>query len=150
MPDDIRPGALRPNAQLFRRGGTEGIPCAEQDLFPLAFKLVCKLADGSGLAYAVYAHHQDNGGLGLKLEAGVSHVQKLAHQLHQTRSGLVAVTEAALPGHFPQSLHHIFGGGGSHVGHYQQLFQLLVKILVVRGIVPKYLFKLLKVSSCLC
>ena len=53
-------GPLRPDLQLVRRCGPEGVRRAEEDPLALAFQLIAQFADGRGLAYAVDAADQND------------------------------------------------------------------------------------------
>ena len=145
--DDVSPGALRPDAQLLGSGGTEGIPGAEQDALALGLQLGGDLADGGGLAHAVDAHHQDDGGPGVQLEGGIPHVQQLGQQLDEAGTGLVPLAEAPLPGQLAHGLHHVRSGGGAHIRQHQQLLQLLIEILTVGLVTLEQLFQLLHIAA---
>ena len=74
---NVTAGALSPDGKLLGGCSAEGITCAEKHTLSLLTKLICKLTDGCGLAYTVYAHHQNNGGPGFKLKGIILHLQVL-------------------------------------------------------------------------
>lgn len=57
--DDRHSYSLGPDLQLLYGRSTEGIGSPEHDALACLTKAMCQFADGSGLAYAVYAHYHD-------------------------------------------------------------------------------------------
>ena len=133
MPHDLHLGPLRPDRELLRGGGPEGVGGAEQHLFPLLAEAGGQLADGGGLAHAVHPHHEDDGGLCAQLEAQVALFEALRHDLHKGGLHVPAAPEAPLLRDLPQPVHRLGGGLHPGVGHNHGGFQVLEELLVLPG-----------------
>ena len=145
--DNVHPGAFRPDAELLGRGSAEGVARAEQDFFALRLELSGELADGRRLADAVDAYHKDDRGLGVELQCRVADVQKLCQYLDKPLARLVAIAEAALPCHLLEPLYDRRRGRRADVGHHEQLFKLVIEVIIIGLVALEYLLKILKIEA---
>ena len=126
------PGAAGPDLQLLDGGGPEGVGGAQNHGLALPLQAGGQLADGGGLAHAVDANHQDDGGLGgdVQLVVPLQHVRDNGLQLPHDKAG---VGDALLLDALAQPVADKARGVHAHVAHHQQLLQLLKELLVYFG-----------------
>ena len=137
---DRHPGPLRPDRQLLRRRGPEGVPGAEHDLPADGLEPQGQLADGGGLAHAVHAHHQHDHG---PAQRGPGNIHLLDHDLLQDFPGGAGVLHVLLFHPFPQLADNDRRGLQPAVRHDQDILQLLVEILVNLPVFPDHIVDLL-------
>ena len=130
LPDDIHPGPSGPDLQLIRCRRTEGIRRAQQHLFPVVLHLMGQLADGGGFAHTVDADHQNDAGLGGKLQLGVAHIQHLHQNVLQGLPHLVGTFEMLHIHLFPELLHGLHRRVHAQIRQNQALLQVVIKIVV--------------------
>ena len=94
-------GALRPDLQLVRRSGPEGVRGAQQHPLALALELMGQLADGRGLAHAVDADEQHHGGLRGQVQSRVPHGHLLRQDVPEGGLDLLLVLELSPSGPAP-------------------------------------------------
>ena len=131
--DDAAVRALGPDGELLRRRGAEGVRRRQQDVFALGGVSGRQLADGRGLAHAVHAHHQDDGGLRLQLQLEAADAQGVRQYLHQRGAHLVLPQERLIAHLFAQLRDGPGRRGRAGVRQYQRVLQLLIELLVLAG-----------------
>ena len=148
--DDIRSGALCPNAELLGCCRAEGVACAKEHILALGLQACRELADGRSLTYAVYADHEDNRRLGVKLELCVHIAEHVLHISDKRFLGGFALVYIAAQQNTLIIHHYLRRGLAADIGHYQHFLKLVVEILTVDIVIAEYLFKILDIFSGLC
>ena len=131
--DDLHPAALRPDGELLGGGSAEGIGSSKDNLLALLIQIMADLADGGGLAHAVYADEQHDGGLGGKIKLQIAYGEHLGEDLLHAVAGTLSVLDAALLRAPAQLVHRLHGGVHAHVGQDQRLLQLVIKLVSQLG-----------------
>ena len=130
--DDLNGVALTPHLQLFNRRGAEGIAGGEQHRLALTLQALGQFANGSGLAGAVDADHQDHIRLARRVDR-----QRLAHRLkdrpHVLAQGAhqrLTVAELLARDALAQTADNTLGRLDPDIGHQQLGLQLLEQIII--------------------
>ena len=126
-------GPLRPDLQLVRRCGPEGVRRAEEDPLALAFQLIAQFADGRGLAYAVDADEQHHSRPGREIQLRAAHVHLLSQNVPEGGLDRLLVLELLLPDPRAEFFHGVQRRVHAQVRQDQRLLQLLEKGLVRLG-----------------
>ena len=141
--DQRDPGAVGPDLQLLAGGGTEGVARGQHDPAALTGVVIGQLCDARGLAHAVDADDQDDGGVAVQLHLcfGAHLVRnELAQLVRRLLTGLQALFVHAVA----ELVHQFDGHFAADIGQDELFFQLIVKIIVdlaasecVQDIAPK-------------
>ena len=141
--DDRHTGAARPDLQLLAGSGAEGVACGQHDLFALTGVVVGQLCDAGGLAHAVDANDEDDGGMAVQRHFGLR-AHLVGDDVAQSVSRLFAGLEALFLHAVAEGVHQLHGDVAAHVGEDELFFQLIVEVVVdlaagegVQDVAPK-------------
>ncbi len=118
-----------PDLQLLAGGGTEGIACGQHDLFALTGIEIGQLGNAGGLAHAVHADDQNDGGRAAQVHLSFG-AHLIGNEVAQFIAGLLTGFQALLVHPVPQLVHQFDGHFTAHIGQNELLFQLIVKIII--------------------
>ena len=87
------------------------------------------LADGRGLAHAVHADDQNDGGRAAQVHLSFG-AHLIGNEVAQFIAGLLTGFQPLLVHPVPQLVHQFDGHFTAHIGQNELLFQLIVKIII--------------------
>ena len=141
--------AVRPDLQLIRGRGAEGVRRAQQHAPALLLEAVRQLADGGRLADAVDADDQHDRRLRGKVKRGIADAQLLLQNVAQRLLDALAVLDFVVVNGVAQPFDRVRCDARAEVSHDEAFLQLVIKLLVDRfpndGVIPR-LFDLCKNS----
>ena len=118
-----------PDLQLLAGGGAEGIARCQHDAAALPGVVIGQLRDAGGLAHAVDADDEDDGGMAVQLHLGFG-AHLVGDQLPQLVGRFFAGLQALLLHAVPQLVHQFDGHFAAHVRQNELLFQFIVEVVV--------------------
>ena len=127
--DQRHAGALGPELQLLTGGGAEGIARCQHDAASLLFVQAGQLGNRRGLADAVDADDQNDGGLAVQIHR-VAGGQLLADDAAQRVQRLLTGFQVFFLDLVVQLVHQTHGAGGADVGQNELFLELVVQIIV--------------------
>ena len=127
--DDRHTGAARPDLQLLAGGGAEGVARGQHDLFALTGVVVGQLCDAGGLAHAVDADDEDDGGVAVQRHF-VFRAHLVGDDVTESVSRLLAGLEALFLHAVAEGVHQLHGDVAAHVRQNELLFQFIVEVVV--------------------
>ena len=128
-PDKGHTRPVGPDLQLFAGGGTEGIACSQHDLFALTGIEIGQLGNAGGLAHAVDADDQNDGGLAVQCHLGLrGHL--LGNDVAQGICGLFAGFQPLVAHTIAELVHQMHRHLTAYVGKDQLFLQIIVHLIV--------------------
>lgn len=134
MLDDGYADAVRPDGQLFRRSGTEGIAGGEHDRFSLLFVILGQFADSRRLTDTVDADDENDPRPLCFREGFIVFIEQGDDAFFQIRDDVVAVFDFLRFDAFPYLVQEVFRRFDADVSCEHDRFQVIVHVVVDFGI----------------
>ena len=125
----LYPCAVTPNGKLLCGGGTEGIGRGNDHALFLLFQLCGNLSDRGGFSHTVDTDHQNDRGLGCKLQ-GLVLTKHIAEVAVQKILDLGGILQPSVLHCLAKIFEDLLGGIHTEVGRDQKLLQLIKQILI--------------------
>ena len=133
MADKLDTDTVSPDCDLVDCGGTECVCGGKDNFFAILFEQICDFGNGGGLADTVDADDEDNGRGGGQIQrfALTDHFGK---NFHQCETRILRLRDLVAADCLLQRFQNLLGCADTNVGGDQNLFQLLIQIVIDDGV----------------